>query len=1014
MKNFLLLILFLFITCRSFAGVFYYGTGEAVNLEDKIRMEQSDLSILTGSATPSITSTDAERGSIYLNDQGFLFIKKDAGDSTLWARNLDTNSVLNDLFDVDATTDLATGSALSYDGSSWKLENNHASMVTVAGQSKEQHSVTLVTSGGDIFADVEKTGTGDVDYFLTNGSDLSLYTLDCTTGAGVGGKARIQLNEGTDTVPVINYVYVTVLSAPATYGGKGTAQLNVSTTIPTGNFAWVGRYTIGSDTFQASDGAYTNQRYDDAVSRDSRGSNSYAREKLRALGAVHSSGTVGAVAVTTNVGTPDNVLVSVSSGKVYQMHRQTISAVSSPASMYVANDSATFYDEITDLNVLLTDSDGDTMSSRRFNLVLWGSAGSGSDNKLFINLPNGSYNNNSQAIVDQKNTANMTVPIAFSQTAYLIARIVLRHRTTSGGTWEILENENITGIPVGVRSAGSGSSGNEFVDDTFRIVDNTDEDKEMAFEVSGVTTGNVRTTTVQDMDGTMALLESAQTFTATNSFDQDIILTNSTNANPYGMIYKDSVPWLHDFTYGNNGTVTTVGFNVFIGGAGNLTMGSAATSVNHASYNVGIGELTFDNATNAQNSIGIGYGALEATTYGWSNVSIGYRAGNASTGGSNTIVGANAGENCGVANSSTMIGQNASRFGDGDNNVAVGVNALYNADTDYNIGIGSSAGRYIAAGGSNTASVNSLFLGYDTRPALAAQTNETVIGYAAIGNGSNTTTIGNSSNTDNYFTGRIHGESLDITDSATISGSLTVSSTALITDDATFSNRLSIGTTLSLVAAQSINEPSYLLAMEGNEVYKMDESIKANDDDVVHDTGNETVAGIKTFSSFPITPSSAPTTDYQVSNKKYVDDNGGGGKKQVYSVVQTGASMTTRSGDGLGFNLGTADIISDGDSLITVANTSNRTRFTASEKLYVQFNWGGGPEISGHTIYVKRYNSSSSLQETIYGTANYANQELVSASHSFLMQSGDYLFICTTSGYDIYGQVRASFIAFND
>jgi hypothetical protein len=32
------------------------------------------------------------------------------------------------------------------------------------------------------------------------------------------------------------------------------------------------------------------------------------------------------------------------------------------------------------------------------------------------------------------------------------------------------------------------------------------------------------------------------------------------------------------------------------------------------------------------------------------------------------------------------------------------------------------------------------------------------------------------------------------------------------------------------------------------------------------------VAGIKTFSSFPVTPNSAPTTDYQAANKKYVDD----------------------------------------------------------------------------------------------------------------------------------------------
>lgn len=48
---------------------------------------------------------------------------------------------------------------------------------------------------------------------------------------------------------------------------------------------------------------------------------------------------------------------------------------------------------------------------------------------------------------------------------------------------------------------------------------------------------------------------------------------------------------------------------------------------------------------------------------------------------------------------------------------------------------------------------------------------------------------------------------------------------------------------------------------------------KANDDAVVHNTGDETVAGVKTFSSFPITPSSAPTANYQVANRKYVVDN---------------------------------------------------------------------------------------------------------------------------------------------
>jgi len=46
-------------------------------------------------------------------------------------------------------------------------------------------------------------------------------------------------------------------------------------------------------------------------------------------------------------------------------------------------------------------------------------------------------------------------------------------------------------------------------------------------------------------------------------------------------------------------------------------------------------------------------------------------------------------------------------------------------------------------------------------------------------------------------------------------------------------------------------------------------------DSAVQDTGDETIAGIKTFSSSPIVP--APTTDLQAATKKYVDDNGGGG-----------------------------------------------------------------------------------------------------------------------------------------
>ena len=62
----------------------------------------------------------------------------------------------------------------------------------------------------------------------------------------------------------------------------------------------------------------------------------------------------------------------------------------------------------------------------------------------------------------------------------------------------------------------------------------------------------------------------------------------------------------------------------------------------------------------------------------------------------------------------------------------------------------------------------------------------------------------------------------------------------------------------------------------------------------MEETGNETVNGIKTFGSFPVTPSSAPTTDYQVANKKYVDDSAGASTPTVkfYSELAVAARQT--------------------------------------------------------------------------------------------------------------------------
>ena len=65
---------------------------------------------------------------------------------------------------------------------------------------------------------------------------------------------------------------------------------------------------------------------------------------------------------------------------------------------------------------------------------------------------------------------------------------------------------------------------------------------------------------------------------------------------------------------------------------------------------------------------------------------------------------------------------------------------------------------------------------------------------------------------------------------------------------------------------------------------------KADDNAVVHLAGAETVNGVKTFGSFSVTPSSAPTTDYEVANKKYVDDNIGGGASAINDLSDVDTS----------------------------------------------------------------------------------------------------------------------------
>ncbi len=143
--------------------------------------------------------------------------------------------------------------------------------------------------------------------------------------------------------------------------------------------------------------------------------------------------------------------------------------------------------------------------------------------------------------------------------------------------------------------------------------------------------------------------------------------------------------------------------------------------------------------------------------------------------GSNTIVG----DKCLLSNTTgakiTAVGAGALQFNTASNNTAVGWGSLtFNSSGTNNTGVGSEAllrnvtgsnnsaigyqaGEFLANGStSNTTPENSVFLGYSTRSLTNNDTNQIVIGYLALGKGSNTVQLGNTSITATYLQGEVN------------------------------------------------------------------------------------------------------------------------------------------------------------------------------------------------------------------------------------------------------------------
>lgn len=186
-----------------------------------------------------------------------------------------------------------------------------------------------------------------------------------------------------------------------------------------------------------------------------------------------------------------------------------------------------------------------------------------------------------------------------------------------------------------------------------------------------------------------------------------------------------------------------------------LTVGKGAGNI---STNTALGYQALDSNTTGEYSVAIGESALKNNTTGLSNTAIGYQAlFSNTTGYNNNAIGlyalySNTTGYENIANGFYSLHGNTVGF----NNISIGFRAMQvNTTGSRNVAIGVSAGRYITGGASNQTSSNSLYLGHTTRASADGNTNEIVVGYNAIGGGSNTATIGNSSVTVLYLAGAV-------------------------------------------------------------------------------------------------------------------------------------------------------------------------------------------------------------------------------------------------------------------
>ncbi len=461
-----------------------YGSGTSSALSWTSALTDGQLVIGATGASPAAASLTSSDSTITIT----------AGANSI---DLSVGSTGTDQFDADSGTAVPSSGVLNIVGDGELLQTSGAgNTITVSpttngsttainawnGAVLQTPSVAVSSDGATITLSVERDGGGDLTVVFSDG----FYDWDTTPAD------TVTLSAGTDTVPQNNYTYFLQSNKTLTNSTAGW---------PSEEHLPIATILCQSAATLQTDGPYRQQNWTDhVVDADDQGHISDLNFWIRQQNSTYVSGTAQTYTITTNVGVADDVFISTTSGVTLQLHENTFPAFANGDDYYVINDNVTPYDIVNNLNSLLTDSTGSSLTGKYFSLVLWGSVNSNGESKRFINLPSGSYNNQTDLEEDISGYATYSIPTVFKSTGFLISEWKLRHQNTSGGTWTSIDEIDLRGqIPNATAGGGSGAP-TTFDDALFRIFDDGDVSKLIAFQASSITTANTRTITMSDYD----------------------------------------------------------------------------------------------------------------------------------------------------------------------------------------------------------------------------------------------------------------------------------------------------------------------------------------------------------------------------------------------------------------------------------------------------------------------------------------------------------------------------------